>query len=61
MERKQLIDVFNEHRKVFFIDASDRELENLADHILAVVAAHYEALEKECAVNRIDRKARGAV
>ena len=59
MDRKQLINVFNEHRKVFFIDASERELENLADHIIAVFVAHYEALEKEVTVSRIERKARG--
>jgi len=61
MERKQIVDIFNSHRKVFFIDVSNAELENLADHIIAAVSAHYEALEKEVTVGRIERKMRGAV
>jgi hypothetical protein len=56
MERNQMINIIKTHSKI----ATDVDVENLADHIIAVVAAHYEALEKECAVSRIDRKARGA-
>lgn len=56
MERAQIIDILRKHIRAV---GAETNVENLADHLLAVIHEHYETLESKLRVNELTLSAFG--